>query len=231
MATIGNDVTEKITSEVNLFNLIMQQNVCENEFNREYALLANIQLCAAIEFRVTSLNDLYLDLNNSRLHVLAKLTTANGTNIDANIAAQINLTLYSMYRKIGVELTGRNVGDKSQLYPYRSFPESLHYYSKEPQNTRLLCEGWTKNKIGHVNVNAVGKNNAGLNARAVNYSRRIVVELIGRSHANVFNKNRLLCPNIDFNIKLMPSPNYIVCKWAALAANAAQNNFKLVILS
>ena len=46
------DVTEKITCEVVLFGSIMQQNVCENEFNREYALLASIQPGMPIVFTV-----------------------------------------------------------------------------------------------------------------------------------------------------------------------------------
>ena len=72
-----------------------------------------IQPGMAIEFTVKGANDLYLNLNNSRLHVLAKITKADGTNIDANAAAPINLTLHSMFREIGLELNGRNVGDTS----------------------------------------------------------------------------------------------------------------------
>ena len=68
MSTIGSDVTEQITSEVDLFGSIMQQNVIKNEFNREYAPLETIQQGMAIEFTVKSANDLYLDLNISRLH-------------------------------------------------------------------------------------------------------------------------------------------------------------------
>ena len=119
MATIGGDVTDEITSEVDLFGSIMQLNIIENEFNREYAPLASIQPSAAIKFRVTGSNELYLDLNNSRLHVLAKITKAIWTKNDANTAAPINLTLHSMFSEIGVELKIRNVGDTSQLYPYR----------------------------------------------------------------------------------------------------------------
>ena len=37
MAIIGGEVTEQIISEIDLFGSIMQQNVIENEFNREYA--------------------------------------------------------------------------------------------------------------------------------------------------------------------------------------------------
>ena len=111
MATIGGDVTEQIPSEVDRFGSIMQQDVIENEFNREYAPLGTIQPNVAIEFPVKDANDLYLDLNNSRLHVLVKIAKADGTNIDANTAVPINLTLHSMFREIGLELNGRNVGD------------------------------------------------------------------------------------------------------------------------
>ena len=134
-------MTEQITSEVDLFGLIMQQNVIENEFNRVYAPLATIQPGIAIEFTVKRANNLYLDLNNSRLHVIAKITKADGTNIYANTAAPINLTLHSMFREIGLWFNGRNVGDTSQLYPYRSVLESQLNFCKKMQETRLLSEG------------------------------------------------------------------------------------------
>ena len=118
MATIGGDVMVQITSEDDLFGSIMQQNVIDNEFNREYALLTTIQPGMAIEFTVKGANDLYLDLNNSRLHVIAKITKADRTNIDPNTAAPINLKMHSMFREIWPEFNNRNVGDTSQLYQY-----------------------------------------------------------------------------------------------------------------
>ena len=134
-------MTQQITSEVDLLGSIMQLNVIENEFNCEYAPLPTLQPGMAIEFTVKSANDLYLDLNNSRLHVIAKITKADGTNIDANTAAPINLTLHSMFREIGLEFNGRNVSGTSQLYPCRSVLESLLNFCKEVQETRLLSEG------------------------------------------------------------------------------------------
>ena len=179
MSTIGDDVTEQISSEVDLFGSIMQQNVIENEFNSEYALLATIQPGTAVEFAVKSTNDLYLDLTNSLLHVIAKVTKADGTNIDANTAAPINLTLHPIFREIGLEFNNRNVGDSSQLYPYRSVLASLLNFCKEMQDTCLLCERWTKDTSWHMNVTAVGGNNAGLNARAATFAKSTLVELIG----------------------------------------------------
>ena len=130
----------------------MQLYVIENEFNREYAPLATIQINMAIECTVNVANDLYLDLKDSRLHVLATITKADGTNIAANTAASINLTLHSMFREIGLELNVRNVGDTSQLYPNRSHLETLLNFFKKTQKTCLLFEGWTKDITGNMAV-------------------------------------------------------------------------------
>ena len=140
MAIVGNNMTVQITREVDLFRSIMQQNFIENLFNREYAPLATIKPGMAIEFTVKGANDLYLDLKKLRLHVLAKITKADRTNIDANTTAPINLTLHSMFREIGLELHGRNVCDTIQLDPYRSHLETLLNFCKESQQTRLLCK-------------------------------------------------------------------------------------------
>ena len=166
MGTMGIEPTEQIANEVDLFGTIMQQNIIENEFNREYAPLATIQHNAPIEFMVKNAKDLYLDLNNSRMHVLAKITKADGANIDANTASPINLPLHPMFKEIAVELNCRDVGDTSQLYAFRAYIETALNFSKETQETRLQCEGSTKDTTGHMGVTSVGGNNAGLNARA-----------------------------------------------------------------
>ena len=52
MATIGGDVIEHITSKVDLFGSLMQQNVIENELNRKYAHLETIKLNMPIKLRL-----------------------------------------------------------------------------------------------------------------------------------------------------------------------------------
>ena len=185
----------------------------------------------AIKFTVKSATDLYLDLNNLRLHVIAKITNTDGTNIDVKTAAPINLTLHSMFSELGLEFNGRNVGDTSQLYPYRSVLECLLNFCKEMQETRHLSERWTKDTSGHMNVTAVGGNNAGLNARTATFARSTLFELIVRPHLDGFHQERLIPPNIDLHMKLIPSANDFVCKSAAPAANAQQDNYKLVSLN
>ena len=82
---------------------------------------------------------------------------------------------------------------------------------------------------GHLNFTAVGWNNAGLNARAAFFAIITVVELVRRPHLDVFYHERHSFPKINLHIKLMPSTNNFVCKSAAPAQNAQQENYKLVI--
>ena len=203
---------KQITSEGDLFGSIMQQNVVENEFNCESATLATIQHGIIIEFAVKDSNDLYLDLNHSRLHVFAKITKSDGTNIDADTASLINLTLHSMFREIGLELNNRNVGDISQHYTYHSHLKSLLNFFKMVRKSRLLCKGWTKDTNGHISVTAVGGNNAGLNARAATIARNTVVELVGRPDLHAFQLECLIPTKIDLHMKFMQSQNNFECK-------------------
>ena len=71
-----------------------------------------------------------------------------------------------------------------------------------------------------MNVTAVNENNAGLNTRAATFARSTLIELIGRSHLDVFHQKRLIPLNIDLHMKLIPSPNDFVCKSAAPLENA-----------
>ena len=64
MAATALETEELITSEVDLFGKIMQQNCPLNDFNRKFAPLASIAEAAPIEFRVNEADQLYLDLND-----------------------------------------------------------------------------------------------------------------------------------------------------------------------
>ena len=211
MAIIGCDVTEQITSKIHLFKSIMQQNFIENEFNCEYSPLATIQPGMAIEFTVKGANDLYLNLNNSHLHVLAKITKADGTNIDANTAALINITLRSILREIGLELTGRNMGNTSQLYQYQSHLESLLNFcnrdSRDPSPLRRMDEGHQR---------AHGCHRSRLEqCRSDRSLRDIREKYSGRAHRSP-SSGRVqartpIPPNINLHMKLMPSKDNFVC--------------------
>ena len=109
MAIMGGKVTKKIFSYVGLYGSIMQQYVIENNFNLEYALLSSINFGVEIKNTVKCLNNLYLDLNNSHLHVLSKITNAGETYFDTNIAF-IKMTLHWIFSETAVKFNCQNVG-------------------------------------------------------------------------------------------------------------------------
>ena len=80
-------------------------------------------------------------------------------------------------------------------------------------------------------VTALDGNNTGLNARAVEWARSAVVELIGRPHLDTWHQERLIPINVDLHMRMMPSSDNFVIKSAAPALNAVQENFKMVIQS
>ena len=63
-----------------------------------------------------------------------------------------------------------------------------------------------------MDITAVGRNNADLNAYAATFARSTMVELIGRLYLDVVYQERLIRPNIDLLMKLMQIPNNLVCK-------------------
>ena len=178
MATIRSNVTEQIISEINLFGPTMPQNVIENEFNFEYATLATIQPSVAIEYTVKGANDLYFDSNNFSLHMLVKITKADETNIDANTAAPINLTLNSMFREIGLELNDRKCWRHEPAVPVSLTSEdSYELQLGNPNNT------FPERGMNTAHERAHGFHRSGWEQCRVEHSRNKICEKCrGRAH-------------------------------------------------
>ena len=196
---------DKITSEVDLFAPILLQTILLNEFDREFAPLASLQEDAPIEFMVTGADQLYLDLNESSLHLHVKITNADGTNIGANTAGPVNLMLHSLLSQMSVEFNGKPVNEQNHLYAYRAYFSTLINNSEETQKTRLLTEGWTKDTEGHMEMTDVARDKQGLRSRAAHIATSRVVKLIGCPQLDVFQQDRLILPNVDVYLKLIPS--------------------------
>lgn len=223
---------DHITSEVDLFSPPLHTHCVLNAGDREYLPVASHQHGAPIEFMVKGADGQYLDLNNSRLVIRAKITKADGANIADDTAGPVNLPLHSMFREIQVELGGKTVSDPNHLYPYRAYIETALGYSKATQKTRLLAEGWVKDTEGKLGERVVADNgeNAGLVARAKMWKNSKVVELVGRPHVDLFHQNRLIPPGIDLHMKLIPASDAFAIISAAPAGNAAQEQYKMEIV-
>ena len=224
------NIVESIPDEVDVFAPILQQNIIKDDFDQEYLPVNAIQAGAPIEFSIKSANDHYFDLDESRMIVTAKITKANGTDMDNNIrAAPVNLTLHSMFREIDATLNDTPASDPNSLYPYRAYLETLLNYSEEVQKNRLLTEGWRKDTAGQMAVTDLAGANIGLKDRATGSATSTLMNFVGRPHLDIFHQGRLIPPNVTLRIKLIPSSNQFVCISAPPAGQAVQEQFKVVI--
>ena len=95
----------------------------------------------------------------------------------------------------------------------------------------MLAEGWTKDTVGKMDVTEVGKDNTGLNDRSKRFNTGALVRLSGRPHLDIFTIGRLLAPDVKLRVNCVPASDEFVLKTAAPAANAAQEKYKMEIVS
>ena len=159
-----------------------------------------------------------------------KLINADNSDIKPDITGPVNLTLHLLFSQMSVELNEKPVSEPNHLYPYRAYLEKLINYSQETQNTRLLCEGLTKDTAEQMNVTDVTEANIGLCTRVGRFARSNVVKLIGRLNLDVFQQDRLIPPRVDVHLRLIPeAKNFVFKSVAAKQGGAAQQNYKAVI--
>ena len=98
----------------------------------EYHPISSIQNKGPIEFDVTGTGDQYIHVSNIQLYIWAKITKADGTNLDPNsTAAPINLLLHSMFSQVDISLNGTLIYNATNMYPYRALLETLVTYGED----------------------------------------------------------------------------------------------------
>ncbi|XP_069098362.1 uncharacterized protein F54H12.2-like [Pleurodeles waltl] len=137
-------------SDLDLFSLKPTQTSIENSFLMEVSPLAALTPLAPIEFYVSGSTDMYLDLNNTLLHLVCKITKANGSNIedDAKVA-QIAYPIATMFNQVDINLGDRLVMQTDNMYAYRAYIESILNYSREALDTQLSAGLFYKDTEAH----------------------------------------------------------------------------------
>ena len=128
---MAENIVENIPDKVDLFAPMLQQSIITDDFDQEFLPVNSIQPGAPIEFSIKSADNFYLDLDESRFIVRAKITKANGTDMDNNVrAAPVKLLLHSLFREISATLNDTSASDPNPLYPYRAYLETILNYSE-----------------------------------------------------------------------------------------------------
>ena len=229
MAFIHEGSCECAKSELDLFSVPATQTSIESGIYVEYHPISSITGSSPIEFDVTASGDDYLDLANSLLCVRAKITRANGDNLDAaDTVAPVNNLLHSLFCQADVSLNSTLITSSMNTYAYRAYIETLLSYGMEAKSSQLTAALFYKDEAGKMDVsNPLAANaadrNSGLTKRQTFAANSREIDMIGRIHADIFFQERYMLNEVNVKIKLIRSQDAF-----CLMATGAQN-FKVVI--
>ncbi|XP_069068405.1 uncharacterized protein F54H12.2-like [Pleurodeles waltl] len=213
-------------SELDLFSLKPTQTSIENSFFMEVSLMAALTPLAPIEFYVSGSTDMYLDLNNTLLHLVCKITKANGADIedDARVAP-IAYPIATMFNQVDINLGNRLVMQSDNMYAYRAYIESILNHSCDALDTQLSAGLFYKDTEAHFENTALDGGNKGFKKRASFAAGSRQFDLLGRIHSDLFFQEKLPVNGIDLKIKLNRNKD----AFCLISGDAEQ--YKLVILS
>ena len=208
MATsfLHQDTCECTKSELSILDLPPTQITQERGQWSEYHPISNVTDSGPLEFQVSG-TDEYIDMSNSQLFIRAKITKADGSDLDPDQAVgPVNNWLHSLFSQVDVLLNGKVISPSSNTYPYRCMIETLLNYGNDAKESQLTSQLFYKDTAGkmdvvkptEVNANA----NLGLKARYQFTKESAGVSMVGRIHSDLFLQPRLLLNHTDMTIRL-----------------------------
>lgn len=229
MALLHNQSCECTKSELDLFSLPPTQTSIEKGQWVEYHPISTISDGGPIEFVISGSGDEYMDLNQTQLYIQAKVTKANGTNLDdADQVGPVNLFLQSLFNQVDVSLNERLISPSTPTYPYRAMIETLLSYGTDAHKSQLSSSLFYKDTAHRMDngnpLAADGEVNEGLKKRYKFTKNSQVVDMIGPIHSDIFFQDRHMLNGVDVKLKLIRSSNSF-----SLMATGANPTFKVVI--
>ena len=213
MAFVHYESQECTKSELDLFTIpATQTSIIKGQWI-EYHPLSNITDTGPIELNVSGTGEEYLDLAKTQLFVKAKITKANGDNLDPNTqVGPVNLFLHSLFSQVDVSLNERLISLSTNTYPYRAMIETLLNYGEDAKSSQLSMALFYKDTPGKMDaVNPVADDadaNLGLKARYVFTQNSNTVDMMGPIHSDIFFKDRLILNAVNLRLKLNRAKNY-----------------------
>ena len=208
MAFVHDQSCECLKSELDLFSVPPTQTSIENGSWVEYHPLSTLADGSPIEYEICGSGEDYLDFANSYLHVVAKVTKANGTDQDANEAVgPVNLFLHSLFSQIDISLNGTQITPATNTYPYRAMIETLLSYGGDAKESQLTSALFYKDQAGRMDVAnlAEATRNEGFFKRVQFSKESHLIDMMGRIHADIFFQERYMLNEVNTKIKLIRS--------------------------
>ena len=231
MAFVHKLSCEGLKSELDLFTVPLTQTAIIDSHTVHHQPVSSLDSGGPIEFVVPGSGDDYLDLADTKLHVRAKVTRADGSDLDpADPVAPVNNWLHSLFGQVDFYLNGTLVTPSTNTYPYRAYIETLLSYGDDAKETQLTSQMWYKDTAGRMDAVVIDgadpTANAGFVARRHMIAQSRVVDMIGRVHVDLLLQDKLLINGVELKVRFVRSKDAF-----ALIAGGANPAYKIQIVN
>ena len=207
MALIHEKSCESVNTGLDLFSVPPTQTAVQDGMWVEYHPLATLAPAAPIEFTISGATGDYLDLSNTFLHLRAKITKPDGTDLDADTnVAPVNYWMHSLFSQVDVLLNDTLVTPSENTYPYRAYLEATLNFGRDAKKSHLTSALYFRDVAKHFD-DVQGDENKGLKSRRDIASRSREVDMMGRLHCDIFHQEKFMLNGVDVKIRLIPSKN------------------------
>ncbi len=187
----------------------------------DYYPLNNISAGGPFEFTIPGSNDEYIDVNDIKLYVLAKVTKADGKPIvtATDKVGLNNLPISTLFQDVSLTIEDKQIEGGQMCYPYLGYFSTVMQFTPAAQESHMLAQGWYKDEAGKFE----DATNSGFASRAELMKDGKSFELMGPLFLNFFRQSQYLISQTEMRVKLLPSkPEF------ALNVYGAYKDYKIV---
>ena len=202
---------ECVKTELDLFSVPPTQVSLEKGLWIDHQPVSSVSDGGPITFLCPGTED-YVDLSKTILVVRAKVTKANGNDLDADEHVGIvNNFLHSLFKQVDVFLKEKQVTQATGTYAYRAYLETLLNYGPAAKESQLTAAMFYKDTAGKMDVTdptlAAANANMRLKKRYAFNQQSGVLEMAGPLFCDVFKSERLLLSFVDLKVILNRNVN------------------------
>lgn len=189
-----------IRGEVDLFSVPSTDTTCDYSMYEEYQPIVNVQdTTNKIEFKIPGNSNHYLDLNDSFVRIVLKVTKRDGSNLAAGSSmGTANLFLHSLFSQLDIYFNEKLVSTSNNGYSYRAYIETLLSYGNEYKTSQGGCALYYEDNDGGKAENS----NLGWRRRKEHIAESKNLELIDKLRFNLATQHRYILNDVNVRVCL-----------------------------
>ena len=152
MSFVHSKSQECTKTELDLFSIPPTQTSLEKGHWVDFQPVSSVSDGGPITFLCPGTED-YVNLSKTTLVIRAKVTKANGADLDADMKVGVmNNLLDSLFKQVDVFLKEKQVTQATGTYAYRAYLETLLNYGPAAKKSQLTASLYYKDKAGKMDT-------------------------------------------------------------------------------